>query len=298
MLLSPIPALRPSVHGLALLGEFVLLAVAYQADRRQVWLVCLAGIALLGFAAWLTALRRRRTMLDTPTSRIASAAQGYVELSGVGRPLDINPLYSPLSGSACLWYRYQVEERGEHRWEVVERDESHSCFVLDDGSGRCLVDPERAEILTRHCKRWQDGERRFVEWTLLQRDALYVLGDFVTHRASEGLNAAEDIKQMLAAWKQDQPALLRRFDLNGDGQLDMQEWALARRAARREVARHHQELRNHDDLHLVRRPLTRLFLISNIDPARLARRFLWRGAFHLLCFLVALGYFGFWWQSA
>lgn len=59
-------------------------------------------LAVIGLIAWTSTFRRRRAITDTPTSRIASAAQGYVELSGQGRALDDPPLYAPLTQApAC-----------------------------------------------------------------------------------------------------------------------------------------------------------------------------------------------------
>lgn len=42
-------------------------------------LICIAGLALVG---WKVSYGRTRVMADLPTSRVASAAQGYVELHG------------------------------------------------------------------------------------------------------------------------------------------------------------------------------------------------------------------------
>jgi len=295
--MTPFGALGTTLHAGVFGAQLVLLAVALKMGRREVWLACLAGIAGLAFIAWVAALRRRRAMAGTPTSRIASAAQGYVELHGHGLPLDINPLHSPLTGVDCLWYAYRVERKtGDNKWALLEQAQSHTSFVLDDGSGQCLVDPEGAEILTQHCKRWTEGDHRYVEWTLLQRDRIYVLGNFVTRHASQGLDAGADVGALLTEWKQDQPALLRRFDLDHDGQIDPREWTLARRLAQRTIESRHRELRLQPDLHLVNGMPASLFLISNHDPEKLARRFLWLAALQLAGFLLALGWLAWWWQ--
>ncbi|KRH98453.1 GIDE domain-containing protein [Curvibacter sp. PAE-UM] len=286
-----------SLHAGLAFGQFVLLAVGFKAGRREVWLGVLAGMALLALLGWVGALRRRHAITGMPTSRIASAAQGYVELHGQGRPLDLNPLHSPLSGAACLWYRYQVEHKtNEDKWETVEQAESQTSFVLDDGSGQCLVDPEGAEIVTRHCRRWNEGDYRYVEWTLQQRDRIYVLGNFLTRHPSQGLDAGADVRELLAEWKADQTGLLRRFDLDRDGQLDEREWNLARRLARGEVEKRHRELRRQPELHLVEGAPSSLYLISNHEPDKLARRFLWMAAGQLLVFFAALGWLAWWWQ--
>lgn len=286
-----------SLHGGVAAVQLVLLMLGLQTGQRDAWLGALAAIAALALLAWTAALRRRHAITGTPTSRIASAAQGYVELHGTGRPLDINPLHSPVSGLACLWYRYQVErQNSDNKWEMVEQDQSHTSFVLDDGSASCMVDPEGAEIVTRHKRRWTGGDYRYVEWTLQQQDRIYVLGNFVTRHPHQGLDAGADVRDLLAEWKQDQPGLLRRFDLDHDGQLDEREWSLARRLARGQVEQRHRELRLHPELHLVQGAPASLYLISNFDPERLARRYLWLALLQLAAFLLALGWLAWWWQ--
>jgi hypothetical protein len=48
------------------------------------------------------------------------------------------------------------------------------------------------------------------------------------------------------------------------------------RAARREVARRHQEIRSQPGVNVLRAPRDgRLFLLSNFDPQRLERRYGW-----------------------
>ncbi len=100
-------------------GQLVLLFIGLKAESREGWIVCLALIAAISLIAWMSTLRRRRAITDTPTSRIASAAQGYVELLGAGRPLDYPPLLSHLTHLPCLWYRYQVEEKKGDKWQKV-----------------------------------------------------------------------------------------------------------------------------------------------------------------------------------
>jgi len=235
---------------------------------------------------------RRWAFLATPVSRVASAAQGYVELQGTGQALDGKPLLAPLSSSHCLWYRYKIEQRSGDRWEPLESGVSEACFVLNDGSGQCLVDPEGAEVWTTHSRTWEEGDKRCHEWLLRLQDQLSVLGDFVTLRQSDELNAEQDIGNLLAEWKKDQPALLRRFDLDHNGELDLKEWEWARRAARNVVAKRHQEARAQDALNMLRASSERLSMITNHPPEKLARRFLWLAVFQLVVFIAAMAGMG------
>lgn len=271
-------------------AQLILLAVGATLESRDGWTVCVTLMALVSLVAWISTMKRRRIIIDTPTSRIASAAQGYVELLGAGRPLDESPLLSHLTGLPCLWYRYQVEEKIEKKWQTVSKGESDVSFIIDDGTGRCVVDVEGAEILTRHKESWTEGNYRKTEWKLLVNDEIYALGEFKTlGGGTVELDANRDINDLLAEWKKDQAGLHKRFDLNEDGTIDLKEWALARQAARREVGRQHREIRNESDVHTLICPDNgRHFLLSNMEPEKLARRYLWWTLFHLLVFFSAL----------
>ncbi len=273
-------------------AQVALLIVGAQTESRTGWMLCVAFMALISLIAWVSTLRRRRAISDTPTSRIASSAQGYVELRGRGKPLDYPPLLSKLTTLPCLWYRYQVEENsGSDKWRTVSSGESDVPFILDDGSGRCVVDIEHAEILTRHKETWTLDRQRNTEWKLLIDDEIYALGEFRSLGGSTlELDARHDINVLLGEWKKDSAGLLRRFDLNRDGTIDMKEWTLARQAARREIEKLHREARNESDVHTLRCPSGgRLYLISNLKPENIARRYLWWSIFHLAVFFGALG---------
>ena len=272
-------------------AQLLLLFVGVRLESRQGWIVCVALIAALSVVGWVAALNRRRAIASTPTSRIASAAQGYVELCGRGKALDFPPLLSHLTALPCLWYRYQVEEeKSTGKWQVVSRGESEVAFIIDDGSGRCVVDVENAEIVTRHKETWTRDGRRNTEWKLLIDDAVYALGDFKTLGGNTlELDANADIGDLLGEWKKTPRQLLKRFDLDADGSIDMKEWMLARQAAHREVAKAHREARDAADVHTLRCPANgALYLLSNLDPEKLARRYLWWSLFHITVFFGAL----------
>ncbi|MFV0662566.1 hypothetical protein [Denitromonas sp.] len=275
-------SLRPDRTGAAVTSAIAGLGFAgFQADGgfRIGALALVLAAALFG---WLRSIHHSRLILDTPTSRISSAAQGYTELFGHGLPLDGTPLYSPLNGLPVLWYRLLVEEKRGERWQRESDDESDTSFLLDDGSGQCAVDPEGAELLiTRKDVQVRD-DRRYTQWCLIKHDPIYVIGDFTTLGSIDPAHdTARQVRELLAHWKADHPALLERFDLDGDGQIDLQEWELARAEAKREVRRQQAELHAAAEAHIVRKPEgRRLYLISDLDPSQLGRRYqLWGWGF-------------------
>ncbi|MGA9666554.1 MAG: GIDE domain-containing protein [Gallionella sp.] len=280
-------------------AQLLLLLVGLRLGSRNGWLSCLAIMAAISILAWLSALNRLRTIRDTPTSKIASAAQGYVELTGRGHPFG-EPLLGKLSLLPCLWYRYKVERRETgNKWKSMDSGESCDTFVLRDDSGECVVDLEQAEILTRHHDQWHDGDYRYTEWKLIEHDSLYVIGQFRTRGGSSvEFDTHAELNALLAEWKTDMPSLLKRFDLDNDGTLNDQEWMLARSAASREVAKMIREAQAQADINIISRPREgELFLISNLDQDKLSRRYLLWSWAHLLIFFGALGGIGWVLQS-
>lgn len=104
------------------------------------------------------------------------------------------------------------------------------------------------------------------------------------------------MRALLSEWKQDEPTLLERFDDNKDGQVDMQEWQEARKAAVKEVEDRHRDMQSSPDVHVLRAPRDgRPFLLSNRDPDRLARLYQWWSWLHLGVFVtVAVASLVFW----
>ena len=279
------------VDPFAMGGYVALLAIASHFESRDGWVGALALMSVVAFFAWMMSFRRARAIGDTPTSKIASAAQGYVELVGRGRNNTEFPVLSKLTHLPCLWYRYIVEQRtSNNKWQRVNSGRSNETFVLEDGTGQCVVDPENAEVLPRRGETWHQGDYRYTEWLILTHETVYVLGELSTIGGeNQEFDLKRDVSALLAEWKRDHPALLARFDLDQDKQISEKEWMLARSQARREVKKTHNELRTQPGTNLLHQPRDgRLFLISNIDPARLSRRYLLWAWLHLVVMLGAV----------
>ncbi len=146
-------------------------------------------------------LKRARLLEDTPTAKIRSAAQGYVELNGIQRMLQAYPTLAPLSHTSCTWYRYTIEFYDNTAWRLVEHGQSSQLFAIDDGTGICVVDPTGAEISTPVVDHWLGysrypagkpsswisrlfqsfGKYRYTEWTMQEGMPLYAIGHFHTY---------------------------------------------------------------------------------------------------------------------
>ena len=256
-------------------GHLLLLLIAARIGSKGSWVFALTLIAGLSVLLWILNYRRARAVGDTPTSRVASAPQGYVELSGIAQPFPGDRLISPVSRIHCVWYHYIIEEKHGKDWRKVDEAVSHDSFLIDDGTGQAVIDPDFGEVHSTRRRSWYVEKRRYTEWLLVPGEPLYVIGEFATEGgANARLDQAADVSALLTKWKADKAELMRRFDLDGNGEIDVKEWELARKAARREVVRQHQEIRSQPGIHTVRKPRDgRHFLISNLDPDRLARRY-------------------------
>lgn len=246
-------------------------------------------MTVVSFFAWIANYRRLHQIADTPTSNVATAAQGYAELAGRAEPAAA-PLPAPYSGRPCCWYRYQVEKQGtDDKWSYEDGGESDAPFVLVDATGRCTVEPAGAEI---HCEPrdvMTRGNRRYTEWRLTPGDRLYAIGGFVTESTiPTPRDVSREVSTLLGEWKAEKRSLLERFDLDRDGTIDMKEWELAHRAARREVEKRNVAAQEIEGRHFLRRPDDgRLFLISNELPDQLISMFRRWSAFHVVIFFSA-----------
>lgn len=276
--------------------HFIIIIFAFQADSAEAWPWALLAMSAVSFVAWVGNYRRYRQIHDLPTSRVASAAQGYVELFGRAELLPGEPVLSRLSRSACCWYSYEVQERdSRNKWKTVDSGRSVEHFLLADDTGQCVISPEGAEVLTKNHKSWDEDNRRYQEWLLLPHNALYAIGEFGTTSAAP-LSARDertDVGALLAEWKQDQQRMLvERFDLDRNGRIDMKEWELARLQAQREVRKRNAETisRTVEGVHVLRKPRDgRLFLLANEMPDRIGARYRLWSWIHLAVFLGAGG---------
>jgi hypothetical protein len=272
-------------------AHVVIIAVAAQFETPAAWPWALAAMAAVSFAAWIAHYQRLRRIADTPLSNIASAAQGYAEISGRAEA-GAMPLLSRLTHLPCLWYQYEIYEKAsDGKWTLHESGNSDAPFVLRDATGACVIDPRGAEVVTAREQTWTSGDFRYHERVLLAQERIYGLGEFATiGGAAATLDARADTGALLAAWKREPAELLARFDLDRDSRLDLGEWELARRQAQREVDAAHGKLRASEGSHVLRAPADgRLFLLSNYLPDKLQSRYARWAWFHAVACIAASG---------
>jgi hypothetical protein len=278
------------------------------------WVLTLGGAVLGGGWFAFRWLHVARLIEDTPTSRVRSAAQGYVELSGRAAPLVGSPEPAPLTRRPCVWWRYRIQEKvesgpgGKRRqsWRTINSGCSEVPFLLDDGTGECVVQPMGAEVVTAESTTWYGstpwptqgpgegllrfrGNRyRYFEERIYEHEQIYLLGQFRSHSSTGSSDREADIRALLSDWKRDQAKLAERFDRDRDGKVSLAEWERAREEARRTVTERDVQRPAASAVHVVSRPDGgELYLLAAVPGKTLARRYRRRALLAFLGFVAA-----------
>lgn len=260
--------------------------------------------ALISFYFFYRNWKRLRIIEDTPTARLRSAHQGYIELEGKGQFVNDQAIYAPLSNHPCLWYRSQIEEqetitqggRSQTRLNIVYKNISDHRFKLTDGESSCFVDPDSAEVNGNEKLVWYGNTEwptktlllesqsilntvtnryRYSEWLILPGQSLYILGQFKTRLATDDQSARDVMIDLINDWKQDQQQLRARFDTNRDGDIDQTEWKSARQTAQSEAQQIYNQLALKPDENIITKPdnSTYPFIISVYPQTQLIRTY-------------------------
>jgi hypothetical protein len=285
-------------------------------DRIKFWFLvtALAAAAVYSFYFCFVSWRRNRVVGDTPTSRVRSAAQGYVEFTGRGVLPPDKEIKAPLTGIPCTWWRYKIEQSAGNRsrsWSTVQSGTSETPFFLDDGTGQCLVDPRGADVYPSANDIWYgssewpsvcipngkgvvgwlsaafaDDDYRYTEHRLQPHEQVYAIGSFRSLGGVSVQSPERAVTELLRDWKQDQNSLLARFDSNHDGILDVDEWDRARAAAREQVTANLRAQPQTPGISVLSKPSDgRAFLLAASDEQTLVRRLRRRAAAGVVAFV-------------
>lgn len=280
-------------------------------DAGEFVLFC-GVFAIVSFWQLWKNFRKARSIEDTPTAKVASAAQGEVELSGTAVGVQGKTHVCPMTGASCLWYFFKVEryERsGKHsRWVTISSGRSADVFGLRDETGIALVAPMDAEVTSRWHRQWRGssmnpvapaekggffsggGSYRYTEDLILPDDPVYVLGWYETISGTPSTSI--DLNGHLRRLKQNPQELIARFDTNKDGEISLEEWDSARASVEEGLRREADNRPAVPDVHTVHSPPPESgtpFLISSVPPEELAGVYRRRALFGLIVFLVCGG---------
>ncbi|MBC8212565.1 MAG: hypothetical protein H8E21_16020 [Gammaproteobacteria bacterium] len=237
-----------------------------------------------------------RFISDTATSKIASAAQGYVELTGLGELMEGSLISSPFSQRRCLWYQCILEKRNsgqKHNYWMEESNQiSDELFRLVDDSGECIIIPDGAHVIPSIERVWYAnsnrfntaqnstgwtahligfGSYRFTERLITVAEPLLVMGLFKSIEKNTTPDSLNDrVNALLQRWKKNPEKYLRQFDRDKNGKIQRAEWTLIRKQAITNIRHQQQET----FLHTLQNPneKNQPFLISSLPESVLILR--------------------------
>jgi E3 Ubiquitin ligase len=279
---------------------------AKTAPPDDFWLcsLVLLAVAIAGFFFAFKFTHSKRIIEDTPTSKIRSAAQGYLELVGHGQLMEGQPIVSPLTGTTCTWYDFKVDERRQSgknsEWVTIRKGISDELFLIKDETGQCIIDPEGAHVTVSNKSVWYGGtsnpmgnftaprkkrsflsgalvsnKYRYTEKLLHPGESLYAIGLYKTiGGAGAHFDVNEDVRELIREWKTDTEALMKRFDTNNDGEIDLNEWQRVRDEAYKQVMIKHSDQKTMPPVHLMNKTNDRRrpFILSALAQDDLTKR--------------------------
>jgi len=265
-------------------------------DYLVVYGVLVVGLVFLLYCSF-GAFQRFRFVDGTATSKIRSAAQGHVELKGLGEFMLNDTIHSPFSGSRCVWYHCSIDKKKHSgkrtTWTNISDEYSSHLFRLMDDTGECIIDPDQAHVIPESDMTWyghsadsriqppiknrlisiSTGNYRFRERLIRPATPLYALGWFRTlYNDPPAEFIASQVEDLVKQWKLQPQRYLHEFDFDGNGKIQKGEWSEIRAAARKQVmARINSQKNEH---HVLSRPPEKRqpYILSALDEGQLAAR--------------------------
>lgn len=247
------------------------------------------------FTRALLSYQLARYVTDTPRAKIRSAAQGVNKISGTAAATGISAtLVSPMRRKACLWYAAHdlgdADDLGENpfvglaiaiavpllgRYLLTGSKCSDEPFLLTEGDEKLVVDPTGAMVVS---KRVSLGFGDF-EHTIIEGDKLTIYGELRSRHPVEEYCVRSELRDALAALKSNSVELLARFDADGDGKIDEEEWERAREILKGEVEAQRDALSAKPAAHFVHKPRSGSpYIIATFPESDLLKRlYTWSG---------------------
>lgn len=272
------------------LTYLVLMGIGIFVPSSKIWLLVLPLLACASFYYWVSAYKRKRSIEDVPTSKIANAAQGYVELCGTVASAFDYALTGPITREPCVWYSYSiVENRGKDNSSTIEKGTAGVPFLIRDETGECLINPDKAELLCEMYQHWDVGNLHYSEWSIRIGDPIYAIGRFSTRTPPPASDPEVEANALLRTWLANPKGFFTRFDADRNGKIAAPELAKAREAAEVEVAK--RIAHKVSGLNTMVAPDDgRPFFIMNMSEGDVEGRFRQLTVTHLVIFFIALGF--------
>ena len=125
-------------------------------------------------------------------------------------------------------------------------------------------------------------------------ELIYALGHFETWSSVPGTKErSQKRSEILAGWKTDADELMRRFDADGDGRVDADEWEKAREAAQALVEEQVTAAAMKPDVDVLMKPgKDHPFILSTKSQDELTKAYRWKALGGLVLFLAGLAAVG------
>lgn len=256
--------------------------------------------AIIGFFAgiyfFISGFRKlwtKRLIQNIPTSKIRSIAMGLVEINGIALPDVI--LKGPYTKVPCVFYHILVERlvrtHKSAKWVKELEVKSDIPFFVKDDTGTVLIDPSGAETDLPLRYSSVEGDRRYREWNIMEKEPIYVLG---TAKRVEGIE--EKIQRQVEKRIREiveNPDEKIKLDINKDMWIDEEEWRSAKEKIREEVRKEFEGIENHlkqsrhnipehlQDIVIGKGELDRHFIISNKSEKELVSSYRYRILFSI-----------------
>lgn len=109
-------------------------------------ILLVVGIVALARWWYSTAQQVKRALRKTPRTNVRDARDGdLVKIVGQLRYLH-EPVIAPISGRRCAYFEARVERKhGKNSWVEVAREVGGAEFLVEDSTGRAVVDPVLVE---------------------------------------------------------------------------------------------------------------------------------------------------------
>ncbi|MBV8756188.1 MAG: hypothetical protein JO257_02865 [Deltaproteobacteria bacterium] len=115
-------------------------------------LLIFGGIAVFVTLAWYfsESAKIKRELKSAPRMSLRELPESKrARVVGAAQPLE-RTLEAPLTGRTCMYYVVTVEQHHStgrsSYWKQIIKEEAGVPFVLDDGTGRAIVDPRSARV--------------------------------------------------------------------------------------------------------------------------------------------------------
>jgi len=241
------------------------------------------------------AFKRFRFIAGIATSKIRSAAQGQVELKGLGEWMPDDLILSPFSNSRCIWYHCTMERKQRNgkriTWTNLSDELSQHLFHLVDDTGCCIIDPENAQVIAETDTTWygyssadrenpSPGTRwlwpfsfashRFRERLIRPATPLYALGSFRSLHSEPSVEWIQKrVDDLVKQWKLQPGKYLAAYAFDNNGSLQQDEWKTIRAVARKQVLANIQS--ENRTQHLMSRPEDRNhpYILSAVEEEQL-----------------------------